>query len=312
MSGRRQQRQWLRVASQASAWPAARSAAATAVTPRPPPTLDARGRGRGALGTRRWRSDRLERLRAFGRMLGSVSWHGAVRERLFDARCSQRRGAHVDERDARRAVAHRDRADDGPVLGPAVELLVREARAPVFGTRISVSSSSGPARSRGTPGRSRAPRSSAHRSGRGPRRRRARATRPAGRTPDRRGRPNRRSCRGGAPGCRRPGRRPRAARRSAGEQIARLEVAVAGERADREVVAPLSHMHARHPTGVDEHRRRCEPQLHEREQRHAAGEQLGVVAVLTSARRRPRRQIPHAQSRTPRGITVPGGDTRRQ
>ena len=53
------------------------------------------------------------------------------------------------------------------------------------------------------------------------------------------------------------------------------------ERADRDVVAGVADVgEVAQPADVDEHGRRREAQLHQRDQRHAAGEQLGVVAVL--------------------------------
>ena len=71
------------------------------------------------------------------------------------------------------------------------------------------------------------------------------------------------------------------------EQVARLEVAVAGEGADGDVVAGVADVgQVVQPADVDEHRRRGQPQLHQRQQRVAAGEQLGLVAVLGERRRR--------------------------
>ena len=71
------------------------------------------------------------------------------------------------------------------------------------------------------------------------------------------------------------------------EQVVGLDVAVPGERADRDVVAGVADVgEVAHPTDVDEHRRRRQPQLHQRQQRHAAGQQLGVVAVLDELRDR--------------------------
>ena len=59
------------------------------------------------------------------------------------------------------------------------------------------------------------------------------------------------------------------------------------ERADRDVVATVPDVRqVLHGTDVDEHRRRCEPQLHERQQRVPAREELGVVAVLGQQRER--------------------------
>ena len=64
-----------------------------------------------------------------------------------------------------------------------------------------------------------------------------------------------------------------------------------GERADRDVVARVAHVReVAHPADVDQHRRRREPQLHERQQRHAAREELGVVTVLADQRDRLRRR----------------------
>ena len=72
-----------------------------------------------------------------------------------------------------------------------------------------------------------------------------------------------------------------------GEHVAGLEIAVTGQRADREVIAGVAHVReVAHPADVDEHRRRREPQLHERQQRHAAREELRVLAVLADQRDR--------------------------
>ena len=66
-----------------------------------------------------------------------------------------------------------------------------------------------------------------------------------------------------------------------------LDVVVAGEAADRDRVAGVAHVgEVGEPTDVDEHRRRRQPQLHQRQQRVAAGEELGVVAVLGEQRDR--------------------------
>ena len=69
------------------------------------------------------------------------------------------------------------------------------------------------------------------------------------------------------------------------EHVARLEVAVTRERADRDVIARVADVRqVADPADVDEHGRRREPQLHQREQRHAAREELGVFAVLGDQR----------------------------
>ena len=57
------------------------------------------------------------------------------------------------------------------------------------------------------------------------------------------------------------------------------------ERADRDVaVSSRTYDRSRDATDVDEHRGRREPQLHERQQRVPARDQLGVVAVLGQQR----------------------------
>ena len=70
-----------------------------------------------------------------------------------------------------------------------------------------------------------------------------------------------------------------------GEHVVGLEVAVASERADRDVVATVAYVgQVAHATDVDDHRRRRQAQLHQRQQRHAAREELRVLAVLGDER----------------------------
>ncbi len=90
-----------------------------------------------------------------------------------------------------------------------------------------------------------------------------------------------------------------------GEEVAGLEVAVAGERADGEVVAGVAHVgEVGEPSDVDEHGGGGEAQLHERQEGHPAGEELGVVAVLgEGGERLVGRAGPHVLER--------GGDHRR-
>ncbi len=58
-------------------------------------------------------------------------------------------------------------------------------------------------------------------------------------------------------------------------------VVVPGERADRHVGALVADVgELGDPAEVDQHGRRGEPQLHQRQQRLAAGQVLGVLAVL--------------------------------
>ena len=65
------------------------------------------------------------------------------------------------------------------------------------------------------------------------------------------------------------------------EQVGGLEVAVAGQGADGDVVAAVADVgQVAQPTHVDQHRRRGQAQLHQRQQRVPAGHELGLVAVL--------------------------------
>ncbi len=60
-----------------------------------------------------------------------------------------------------------------------------------------------------------------------------------------------------------------------------LDVAVAGHRTDREVVACIADvLEIVQAVDVDEHRRRREAEPHERNERVAAGDELGFVAVF--------------------------------
>ena len=67
------------------------------------------------------------------------------------------------------------------------------------------------------------------------------------------------------------------------QHLADLEVPVAGQGADDHPVAVLADVgQIGQPADVDQHRRRRQAQLHQRQQRVAAGQQLGVFAVSTS------------------------------
>ena len=60
-----------------------------------------------------------------------------------------------------------------------------------------------------------------------------------------------------------------------------LQVVVPGAGADRDLVAVHPHVvQLGDPGDVDEHRRDRQPQLHDRQQRVPAGQDLGVLAVL--------------------------------
>ena len=66
------------------------------------------------------------------------------------------------------------------------------------------------------------------------------------------------------------------------QQIGGLDVAVAGEGADRDVVAAVTDVRqVGDAADVDQHRRLGQAQLHQRQQAVAAGEELGLVTVLT-------------------------------
>ena len=71
------------------------------------------------------------------------------------------------------------------------------------------------------------------------------------------------------------------------DERVRLEVAVAREGADGEVVASVPDVgQLAHAADVDQHRRRRETQLHQWEQRVAPRQELGVVAVFGELRDR--------------------------
>jgi len=69
------------------------------------------------------------------------------------------------------------------------------------------------------------------------------------------------------------------------QQRAPLQVVMAGERADGDMVAGVTdERQPADPADVDEDGRRGEAELHERQERMPAGQQLGVVAVLGEER----------------------------
>ena len=69
-----------------------------------------------------------------------------------------------------------------------------------------------------------------------------------------------------------------------GEHVGVLDVVVAGQRADGDVVAGVADVRqVAEPADVDEHARLGQAQLHQRQQAVAAGEELGLVAVLADA-----------------------------
>jgi hypothetical protein len=71
------------------------------------------------------------------------------------------------------------------------------------------------------------------------------------------------------------------------EDVVRLEIAVPRERADRDVITGIAHeRQVAHAPYVDDDGRRREPQLHERQQRHSAGEELRVFTMLADQRDR--------------------------
>ena len=82
-------------------------------------------------------------------------------------------------------------------------------------------------------------------------------------------------------------RRVREERRVLAQHVAVLDVVVTGEPTDRDVVARVAHVRQLGDAAdVDEHRRGREAQLHQRQERVPACDQLGVVAVLGEQRDR--------------------------
>ena len=82
-------------------------------------------------------------------------------------------------------------------------------------------------------------------------------------------------------------RRRREQRDVLGEDVAVLDVVMTREPADRDVVARVGDVgEVAQVAHVDEHRGRGEPQLHERQERVTAREDLGFVAVLGEQRDR--------------------------
>ena len=81
---------------------------------------------------------------------------------------------------------------------------------------------------------------------------------------------------------------------------------MACQSADGDLVTALLDVgQVRDPSDVDQHRRVGESELHERQQRMAAGEQLGLVAVLGEQRDRLFAPSRPARTRTRAGITSP-------
>jgi hypothetical protein len=72
-----------------------------------------------------------------------------------------------------------------------------------------------------------------------------------------------------------------------GEPGIGLQRAVTGQRADRDRVAFDAHVgQILQPADIDEHRRGREAKLHQRDERHAARDELGLVTVLGDQRDR--------------------------
>ncbi len=86
------------------------------------------------------------------------------------------------------------------------------------------------------------------------------------------------------------------------EQGRRLDVHVAGEGADRDVVAGVADVRqVAQASDVDQHARLGEAQLHHRQQAVAAGDELGLVTVFADEADRLARPIRPGRSRTLRG-----------
>jgi hypothetical protein len=92
------------------------------------------------------------------------------------------------------------------------------------------------------------------------------------------------------------------------QQRRRLEVVVARQGADGDLVTTLLDVRqVGNPSDVDEHRRDGQPQLHERQKRMAAGQQLGLVAVLAEQRDCFVGRSQPARSRTQQGSRIGPG-----
>ncbi len=78
-----------------------------------------------------------------------------------------------------------------------------------------------------------------------------------------------------------PARRVREQWHLAAQQRGMLDVMVPGQRADRDVGAPIGEVgQLRQPGQVDDHLGGGQPQLHQRQQRVSSGQELRVLAVL--------------------------------
>ncbi len=75
--------------------------------------------------------------------------------------------------------------------------------------------------------------------------------------------------------------RVREQRHLAGQQFGMVHVVVPGQRPDRHVGAPVAYVgEVTEPAQVDDHLGSGQPQLHQRQQRMPAGQELGLLAVL--------------------------------
>jgi hypothetical protein len=202
---------------------------------------------------------------------------------LLDGGRPERHLAHVDQRHPGRAVVHGGHADDGPVLRPPVELLVRpagvgqlrqphldqelvgpqdrlqEAREELGGGDLAA-----PGRALGHDGAAQGQDGGGQVGGRvavGQRAAQGAAVADLGVADE-----------AGHMGQERHLRL---------QHVGGLQLPVPGEGADGHLVALLADVgEVGEPADVDDHGRRGQPQPHQRQQRVAAGHQLGVVAVL--------------------------------
>ena len=255
------------------------------------------------------RVDVLAGLGAFGGQRSRLRHASPRGQRLFYRRGPQRLGAHVGQR---HPAAHGCDTDDGPVVGPASELLI----APGFAwtpadpdgcehlvrlhRRLEVPHEEVVRRHDPVPGRP----GQLHRAAeRGQRQgqvgrwvgvREGAADRAAVadlRVSD-------------------LGRRPGQQRRLGADQLGAGHVVVPGGGPDHQVVTvdgDASQLVQR--ADVDQHRGNGEPQLHHRQQRVAAGQQLGLVAVLSQQFQRvPGRLGPSVVKRRRDHLATSGGE----
>ena len=224
------------------------------------------------------------------------------RERVFGGAGAQRRRAHVGERHP----ATRDGdGDDGPVVGPPGELLVRPPRpSGLVGDPHLDQDLVGPDGRLEEAGEEVVDRDLARAGRAGDHERHAQrehGRRQVGRRVGVHERAADRAAVADLPVADET-RHVRQQRHPLGQQRGVHDVGMTGGRADRDVAVVLADVGQLRDAGdVDEDGRGGEPQLHHRQQRMAAGDELGVVAVLGQRRERRLDRRRAARTRTRRG-----------